>query len=745
MSRERSRALFLLNPRAGGGRAAARLGALLRRAPPFEGRYDVAEVTSVDDACRAMRVLEPGVVPVAAGGDGTLGLVAAALDRRGGDETALAVLPLGTGNILARTLGVDTPVHALAALEHGPVRRIDVMRTSHPAAPLALVSISAGFEGRFIERYAQRRRLGRGVAALTALWSALGRGAPPMLELEGENVLGAGDEVFSAGLYNTPFYAGGLVMSPDADVADGAGEVAVYRTALAYVRATAAALGRSSRRSGADVLRRRFGVARLESAGPLQIDGEPVAAGAVSVRMQPGALSVIAAGVAGEPVASCGVRDTLRFLRDPARFTAGPGLGLGDLYRVPRPGRRLHVVTDLALVEQILVGQAACFEKSRIYWHELRRSMGECLGTLEGDAWEYLHEAERPFFTPDAARRYLPALDEQVLRHLRGLVDRPEAPPEVPLLASFAELYARTLVQVLFGQEDEPASLEIARRIADGHAIIAWQSKFPWRRATGWLRGVNRRADRHRQWLDSYAARLEESTAASDPRLLLHALLRAPLDEAAPRLPDSLLRNEVTFHLGAGTETLAAATAWTLYLLGEHPEALGRLREEIARVAGRAPVSSGHLEALAYAKQVAQEALRLYPPVYAILRDCVRPARLGTYAARAGDTLLISVCGLHRNPRLWSEPDRFRPERFSPDQAGAISRHQYLPFGAGRHVCIGRHVAMPALVLTVAQFAQQFDWELLDRDIQPIATSSLKPSGALRARLTRRPAFAPAP
>lgn len=434
----------------------------------------------------------------------------------------------------------------------------------------------------------------------------------------------------------------------------------------------------------------------------------------------------------------CSLRDTIAFLRDPAAFTAGPGSRLGDFYRVRLPGHRLHVVTDPDLIERILITDASRFVKSHFYWRELGRTLGDSMGSLEGPRWEYLHRAQRPYFTPDAVVRYLPAVETQVTIGLQRLADGLEAEPHVPLLELLAELNARIVLCVLFGRDEEPAALELARRIADGHAIVAWRDKFPWRPALGWLNGVNHRAARHKHALSRYAAGLATSSAGGDPRRLLHALLHLDEDPNAPDAAISVLRNEVTFHLGASTETQAAAVGWTLYLLSKHPLVLQRLREEIACASSAAPASSPDVAALTYAQQVIREALRLYPPVHAIVRDCVEPTQLRGYATRRGETFLISVLALHRHPRLWEDPEQFRPERFDTERAAALGRHVYLPFGAGRHVCIGQHLALPAMVLTLAQFVQRFDWSFVDTAIRPEARPSLKPSGSFVARLTRR-------
>lgn len=244
----------------------------------------------IEEACSIVTALDPDTLPVAAGGDGTVALVAAALLRteRAGD---LGLLPLGTANLLARELGLADPHRALRAIDDGRARRVDVMRTSLGAHPVALVSISAGFEGRFLQRYARRRRLGRAVAAVASL-AALTGGNVLSLTLDDDAVLSPPEPAFSAGLYNTRCYAGGLVLSPEADLTDGRGEAAIYPTASAYAAALGSALLRrhSPWESGK---RRRWRTARIESDGPLQIDGETVPAGSVSVWMQPGALSIL--------------------------------------------------------------------------------------------------------------------------------------------------------------------------------------------------------------------------------------------------------------------------------------------------------------------------------------------------------------------------------------------------------------------------------------------------------------------
>lgn len=248
----------------------------------------------MDVARAALRSLDPDVVPVAAGGDGTAGLLATALGQNGAGGAVMALLPLGTGNLLAHALGVGDPGRALWALEQGAFRLIDVMRTSHPAVPLALVSISAGFEGRFLHRYAACRFLGRPLAALTALVGSLGQAAAIGLELDGHAVVPPGKVPFTAGLYNTSLYAGGLVMLPGADPADGAGDAAVYQTAWAYGLALGAALLRTAPRPRADVIHRRWRTAWIDCPGPLQIDGEPVATREVSVWLEPRSLAVVA-------------------------------------------------------------------------------------------------------------------------------------------------------------------------------------------------------------------------------------------------------------------------------------------------------------------------------------------------------------------------------------------------------------------------------------------------------------------
>ena len=77
------------------------------------------------------------------------------------------------------------------------------------------------------------------------------------------------------------------------------------------------------------------------------------------------------------------------------------------------------------------------------------------MGSLEGHRWEYLHQVERPFFTPDAVLGYLPAIEEQTTLHFRRLLEQVEVEPEVAVLEVWAGLFARTVLAVLFGHHDE--------------------------------------------------------------------------------------------------------------------------------------------------------------------------------------------------------------------------------------------------------------------------------------------------
>jgi cytochrome P450 len=173
---------------------------------------------------------------------------------------------------------------------------------------------------------------------------------------------------------------------------------------------------------------------------------------------------------------------------------------------------------------------------------------------------------------------------------------------------------------------------------------------------------------------------------------LLSQLCRAE-DEQGQRYSDEEIVDHVIFIMMAAHDTTTSAMTTIAYALARHPEWQNRLRALAASLGKPAP----HHEDLAKLEDidwVLREALRLYPPLTVILRRTVRDCEFQGHALPKGVPVLVYPVATHREPRWWTDPERFDPERFSPARA-EHRRHPFAwsPFGGGAHMCLGLHFA----------------------------------------------------
>src|SRR5271155_3725682 len=119
------------------------------------------------------------------------------------------------------------------------------------------------------------------------------------------------------------------------------------------------------------------------------------------------------------------------------------------------------------------------------------------------------------------------------------------------------------------------------------------------------------------------------------------------------------LRDDLATFLGAGTETTAVALSWAWYLLSKHPEAEQKLREEVAAVLGSRQPTMDDVPRLSYARMIADETMRLYPPAWAISRTVVGDDEICGFHIPAGSAVFTSPWVTHRSHRYWDEPDKF--------------------------------------------------------------------------------------
>ncbi len=192
-----------------------------------------------------------------------------------------------------------------------------------------------------------------------------------------------------------------------------------------------------------------------------------------------------------------------------------------------------------------------------------------------------------------------------------------------------------------------------------------------------------------------------------------HSDLLAMLMEAQDRdngevMSDRQVSDEVMTAFLAGHETTANGLSWLWTLLGQHPEAADRLHREVDAVLQGRPLALDDLGKLEQVTWAFEEAMRLYPPAWFIMRQAKKADVIGGHPIAPGAVVLVSPYVLHRRPEFWERPEAFEPDRFSPQRSVGRPKLAYMPFGAGQRMCIGNNLAMMEAQVILSMVLQRF-------------------------------------
>lgn len=162
-----------------------------------------------------------------------------------------------------------------------------------------------------------------------------------------------------------------------------------------------------------------------------------------------------------------------------------------------------------------------------------------------------------------------------------------------------------------------------------------------------------------------------------------------------------------------GSDTTAVHMIWIMSLLLNNPHAMKQAQEEIDTKVGKSRwVGESDVKNLVYLQAIVKETSRLYPPVPLLLpHEAVQDCKVAGYDIPKGTRTYINAWKIHRHPKIWSESEKFMPERFLTSKSSVDARGQhfeFIPFGSGRRSCPGINFATLVTHLTFARLLQGF-------------------------------------
>jgi cytochrome P450 len=396
----------------------------------------------------------------------------------------------------------------------------------------------------------------------------------------------------------------------------------------------------------------------------------------------------------------------------------------GDVARFSLGGDRAYLLTNPADVERVLVSDERKYRKP-VFDDDLKELLGNGLLLSEGEFWRRERRRAQPAFDT----RRIAGLAETMTDHATDTLAEWHDGEAIAIDTEMARLTVKIIVDAMFGVsfdegavERMQANLEPLGRHFEPDVLrtllpewVPTQENREYQAAIETLEGliedvlIERRGTAEDPSVDPSTMH----AGGDRPMDLLSILLRAQRQEG--EVDEELLRDELMTMLLAGHDTTALALTYTWYLLAHNPDAEARLHAELDRVLdGRTPTMTDVRE-LTYTERVLKEAMRLYPPVYALFREPRTDVRLGGYRVPEGSVLMLPQWAIHRDPRWYENPLEFDPDRWKPERAVERPNYAYFPFGGGPRHCIGKHFSMLEATLILGTIAQDYRLELRSR------------------------------
>ncbi|MFF7489447.1 cytochrome P450 [Streptomyces luteogriseus] len=412
------------------------------------------------------------------------------------------------------------------------------------------------------------------------------------------------------------------------------------------------------------------------------------------------------------------MRDNLGFI-DSLRDTREPLVEI-----VLQPGTRTIVVQEPALIHQMLKALAPTLDKGRLY-DKLGQLLGDSVVTATGRPHVRKRRQLQPAFAHSEISRYVDIMRTQVTATIATWKPGQSLDVREAMVALSLDMLAKT---VFAGSLDDA----VFRRLRSDLSVVMngvgirlmlpdWAERLPL--------PFNRRFDRARAGVRATVNTAVETLQASghDTADMLSMLLRAIDEETGKPLTGDQICSEILTLAVAGTETTASVLSWTLYELARHPDIEARVHSELDEVLGKRPVTLDDMTRLPYLNQVITETLRLHHPGWLVTRRTTEHTRLGQWTLPPGTELAYCQHALHRDPQRFPNPLAFDPDRWN-DPTQQPPPGAFLPFGDGKHKCMGDRFARTEMITAIATMLRSVRLQL-------------PPNHAVRqiARLTIRP------
>lgn len=413
----------------------------------------------------------------------------------------------------------------------------------------------------------------------------------------------------------------------------------------------------------------------------------------------------------------------------PHEFFVELGRRFGDVvpYRAaPHPA---VLVNHPDGVRHVLVSRARDYAKDTLAYHAgaAKLLFGRGLVMQEGEPWARQRRLVQPAFYRARIAGFTEVIVQSTQRAIARLASQPGA---VDMDEEMMQLALTIIGRVLFDIDLGDRAEKMGRAFA---AVLAFIPPNPPPSDPSVVEDAIAKLD-----AVAYEIIAERRRVAAPREDLLQLLLSARDPVTGEGMTDRELRDEIVTLLVGGHENSAHGLAWTFHLLATHPSWQEEVRREASAVFGASAPRFESVADLPVCRRVVDEAMRLYPPVWAFGRRALVNDEICGVAIEAGTSITISPYALHRNESVWPEPHRFDPDNFLSERSSRRPSTAYIPFGAGERVCVGTSLALVEAVLVTAMVVHRFELLPESASVKPAVSVTLRPAGGVPLRLIRR-------